>query len=95
MFAVGKVRPGAELRYEVRLTRASGEAFQLLDLGVDNSVPPGMKVSAEPLAEGGYKLVLTGSSGTHLGYVRGQVRFATDVPGEPARRLPIAGNVAK
>ena len=54
-----------------------------------------MKVSAEPLAEGGYKLVLTGSSGTHLGYVRGQVRFATDVPGEPARRLPIAGNVAK
>ncbi|MED6335650.1 MAG: DUF1573 domain-containing protein [Planctomycetota bacterium] len=95
MFAVGKVRPGAELRYEVRLTRASGEAFQLLDLGVDNSVPPGMKVSAEPLAEGGYKLVLTGSSGTHLGYVRGQVRFATDVPGEPARRLSIAGNVAK
>jgi hypothetical protein len=95
MFAVGKVRPGSDFSYEVRLTRAGGEAFQLLDLGVDNSVPPGMRVSAEPLADGGYKLVLSGSSGTHLGYVRGQVRFATNVPGEPARRLPIAGNVAE
>ncbi|MDP6409737.1 MAG: DUF1573 domain-containing protein [Planctomycetota bacterium] len=95
MFAVGKVSPGAKFRYEVRLTRASGEPFRLLDLGVDNSQPPGMTVAAEPLAAGGYKMVLTGASGSYRGYVRGQVRFATDVPGEPARRLAIAGNVAE
>ncbi|MDP6537936.1 MAG: DUF1573 domain-containing protein [Planctomycetota bacterium] len=95
MFAVGKVTPGAEFRYEVHLSRASGQPFALLDLGVDNAQPPGMTVTSRPAPEGGYTLVLTGASGGHRGYIRGQVRFATDVPGEPARRLAIAGNVAE
>jgi len=96
MFAVGKVRPGASFRFEARLTRDGEAPFEIVDLGVDNSQPPGMSVRAEPLTDGanGYLLVLSGESGSYLGYIRGQVRFATNVAGEPTRRIAVAGNVA-
>jgi len=97
MFAVGKVQPGGSFRFEARLTRDNEAPFEIVDLGLENSQPSGMSVCAEPLTDGanGYLLVLSGEAGAHLGYIRGQVRFATSVAGEPARRLAIAGNVAE
>lgn len=96
MFAVGRVDPGGAIRYEVKLVRSSPEPFQVLDVRVEQALPPGMSVRTEPLApaEGnGFRLVLEGHAGEHVGAIRGQVHFSTDVPGESERSLAIMGLV--
>lgn len=96
MFGVGRIDPGASFRYEVKVLRESDEPFAIVDTHVAQSIPPGMSVRSEPLAEGegnGYRLVLEGETGDYIGTIRGQVRFTTDVAGEGERTLSVMGIV--
>lgn len=95
-FSVGRVDPGAPFTCELQVTRPSGEPFLMLEARLVEPVPSTMSVRSEPLAgEGasGYRLIVSGETGGHLGVVRGNVVFRTDVPGEEERKVPIMGLV--
>lgn len=95
-FAVGRVDPGASFTSYVEVTRPSGEPFEVVELRIEQPTPSTMQVRAERLegpAFTGYRLVVDGEAGGHLGLIRGQVMLRTDVEGEPERRLPVQGMV--
>jgi hypothetical protein len=94
-FTVGRVPPGGVIRYEALLSSASGSPFEVTELHIEGSQPPGMEVRIEATPEGGKRLLLEGETGDYLGLIRGWVVFSTDLPGEGPRRLSVMGIVRK
>lgn len=96
LFAIGRVDPGAAFRAEVLVTRSTGKPFALLEARLESPTPSTMTLTSEPLdrpGQVGYRLIVSGESGGHLGLVRASVAFRTDVPGEPERTIQVMGMV--
>ena len=96
MFMLSSVPPGSPLEGRVRLTRPSGEPFQIVSHEISQSSQEGMSVRAEPIpvaGVSGYDLILTGQAGEKEGRVRGTVIVTTDVPGEERLSFLFSGVV--
>lgn len=96
MFLLSSVPPGTPLEGRVRLTRPSGEPFQIISSEISQSSLDGMSVRTEPIKEAGvsgYDLILTGRAGEKEGRARGTVIITTDVPGEERLSFLFSGVV--
>ena len=93
LLTVGRVAPGGKIFYEAQLRSDSGRDFEVTELRVENSKPPGMEARVEPVPGGGMRLLVEGESGDYLGLIRGFVVVGTDIPDEGLRRLPVMGIV--
>lgn len=94
ILAVGRVEHGKPFETRLRLTHVDGEPFQVVSVQLLDPQPPGLTARAEPVPAskgGGVDLVVSGSTGTYEGLIRGRLRFLTDIPGEPEHEVPVMG----
>lgn len=96
LVSVGRVLPGAEVELRVTLTRPAGGAFSVLGASLRGAGLEGLRVEPRPLEGGaGFTLVITGAAGAVEGPLRGSLVLETDLPGEPARTVPVMGMIAR
>ncbi len=91
-FSLGGIEPGGSFEKRIRLKHTEGAPFNILDTQVSMRLKD-VSVMLVPLEDGGYELVLSGSSGDYLGSLAGTLLVRTDVPGEETLRFRIAGAV--
>jgi hypothetical protein len=97
-FSIPTVAPGCPFESAIRLTRPSGEPFEIGSAEVSRSSQPGVAVRAEAIAEpgvSGYDVIVSGQAGDEPGRFRGQVVITTDVPGEERLNLRFSGLVSE
>ncbi len=86
--SIGELR---EFGRPVRLTRASGEPFQVLDLSATCPRLTDLSVRVERIAPHIYDIYLTARGAAAASDFLGEVLVVTDVPGEEQVRIGIAG----
>ena len=95
-FYVGKVSPGGEVDYRVRLRRPDGGAFGLKRAVLVECTIPGLELGTERGGDGEGSFVelrLAGGVGEYVGPLRGEVEVWTDVPGDSVMGLGVMGVV--
>lgn len=96
-FSIPTVSPGSPFESTIRLTRPSGEPFEIRSAEVSRSSQPGVAVRAEAIGESGvsgYDVIVSGRAGDEPGRFRGQVVITTDIPGEERLNLRFSGLVS-
>jgi len=96
LFYLSTVPPESAVEGRIRLTRPSGEPFQIVSSEISQSSLEGMSVRAEPINEAGvsgYDLLLSGRAGAKDGRIHGTVIITTDVPGEEQLSFRFSGIV--
>ncbi len=75
----------------------SGKAFKIIDVNVEKSTIPGVKVTVEPWSDdaghSGFELVVKGSAGDYKGVYRGHIKVKTDIKGEQPLLVTFSGAV--
>jgi len=84
-FLVGRIEPGGEIRYRIRLVHRSGESFQVVRTELEDLPMPDLRLESGSVAgeEGAVDLFLLGSVGDYSGRISDSVRVWTDAGGEP------------
>lgn len=94
VMSVGLVQPGESFEYDARITRVSGEPFEILGTSVEEQgILESLDIGVEPAGRGMYRIVVNGTVGQHRGQVQSVVKVQTDVPGEEALTLRLTGRV--
>ncbi|NNM25478.1 MAG: DUF1573 domain-containing protein [Phycisphaerales bacterium] len=86
------VRPGADFERSVRLERADGNPFAIVDIKVTSPLAES-RVDLKAAGPASYELVLIGRAGDRPRQANGVVRVTTDVEGEETIEIPIVGVV--
>lgn len=94
IISIGTLEPGEAYNKQIKIFRADGEPFEILNTSVTQPTVAGMNAVAIPEIDGSYSLIVSGTlSQTHRGPLNAQIVVQTDVEGEEVLSFRAAGVV--
>jgi len=96
IISIGSLSRGGTFQKSVRLFRADGEPFTIINTAILQPTVSGISASTIQNVDGSHELVVSGTlPQSHEGPINAELMVQTDVPGEEVLKFRIAGVVPK